>query len=81
MYRFSEINYHPDSNTVDLGAGLIWDDVYAALDPLGAGVVGGRDTGVGIAGYLLGGGKQVSLYVVHHLCIVSMILVLDRLFV
>ena len=31
---------------VTVGAGLIWDEVYAALDPLGVGVVGGRVTGV-----------------------------------
>lgn len=31
---------------VTVGAGLIWDQVYAALDPLGVGVVGGRVTGV-----------------------------------
>jgi hypothetical protein len=34
----------------------VWDDVYAALDPLGANVVGGRVTGVGVAGLILGGG-------------------------
>lgn len=31
---------------VTVDAGLIWDEVYAALDPLGVGVVGGRVTGV-----------------------------------
>jgi hypothetical protein len=30
--------------------------VYAALDPYGANVVGGRATGVGVGGFILGGG-------------------------
>ncbi|KJA17160.1 hypothetical protein HYPSUDRAFT_46688 [Hypholoma sublateritium FD-334 SS-4] len=56
MYRFSEITYNSSSQTVDVGAGLIWDDVYAALEPLGVNVVGGRVTGIGVAGFTLGGG-------------------------
>lgn len=58
MYRFSEINYKPSTQTVDIGPGLIWDDVYAALAPLNVNVVGGRTTGVGVAGFTLGGGRQ-----------------------
>ena len=61
MYRFSEVTYHSSNQTVDIGAGLIWDDVYAALEPLGVTVVGGRVTGVGVAGFSLGGGNY-SLY-------------------
>ncbi|KAF8970543.1 hypothetical protein BDZ97DRAFT_1914448 [Flammula alnicola] len=56
MYRFSEITYNATSQTADIGAGLIWDDVYAALEPLGVNVVGGRVTGIGVAGFTLGGG-------------------------
>ncbi|KAF9475602.1 FAD-binding domain-containing protein [Pholiota conissans] len=56
MYRFSEINYDATSQTVEVGAGLIWDDVYAALEPFNVNVVGGRVTGVGVAGFTLGGG-------------------------
>ncbi|PPQ88209.1 hypothetical protein CVT25_005174 [Psilocybe cyanescens] len=54
MFRFSEVNYHPASQTVDIGPGLIWDNVYAALQPLGVTAIGGRVTGVGVAGYTLG---------------------------
>lgn len=57
MARFSEVVYHPNNNTADIGAGLIWDDVYAALEPYGVNVVGGRVTGVGVAGFTLGGGR------------------------
>ncbi|KAH9903227.1 FAD-binding domain-containing protein [Cubamyces lactineus] len=56
MYRFSEVNYDPDNNVAEVGAGLIWDDVYAALEPYAVNVVGGRVSGVGVAGFTLGGG-------------------------
>jgi len=57
MYRFSGIVYNPDSQTADIGAGLIWDDVYAALESHGVNVAGGRVSGVGVAGLILGGGS------------------------
>ncbi|KAI0317695.1 FAD-binding domain-containing protein [Amylostereum chailletii] len=56
MSRFSFIQNNPSSGTVDVGAGLIWDDVYQALDGSGINVVGGRIPGVGVAGLTLGGG-------------------------
>lgn len=58
MYRFSEVTYSSDSQTVVIGAGLIWDDVYAALEPHNVNVLGGRVTGVGVAGFILGGGMH-----------------------
>lgn len=58
MFRFSEVNYHQASQTIDIGPGLVWDDVYAALEPLGVMAIGGRVTGVGVAGFTLGGGKS-----------------------
>lgn len=62
MFRFSEVNYDATSQTVDVGAGLVWDDVYATLEPQGVNVVGGRVTGVGVAGFTLGGGLWSSRY-------------------
>ncbi|KAH6914745.1 hypothetical protein BKA70DRAFT_1093662 [Coprinopsis sp. MPI-PUGE-AT-0042] len=56
MFRFSEVTYNPSTETATIGSGLVWDDVYAALAPLGRNVVGGRVTGVGVAGFSLGGG-------------------------
>ncbi|KAF8901615.1 FAD-binding domain-containing protein [Mucidula mucida] len=56
MYRFSQVEYDASTQTVAIGTGLVWDDVYAALDPLGVNVVGGRLAGVGVAGFALGGG-------------------------
>ena len=59
MARFSEVTYDAAAGTATVGAGLIWDDVYAALAPLGVNVVGGRVTGVGVAGFTLGGGASL----------------------
>ncbi|PPR05983.1 hypothetical protein CVT24_004620 [Panaeolus cyanescens] len=56
MYRFSEVEYDPERQTAKIGAGLLWDDVYAKLEPYNVNVVGGRVTGVGVAGFILGGG-------------------------
>ncbi|KAK7448813.1 hypothetical protein VKT23_013543 [Stygiomarasmius scandens] len=56
MYRFSEVTYDEDAQTATIGTGLIWDDVYTALAPHNVNVVGGRVTGVGVAGFTLGGG-------------------------
>jgi len=56
MYRFADVVYNPSTQTADIGAGLVWDDVYAALEPHGVNVIGGRVSGVGVAGFTLGGG-------------------------
>ncbi|CAF2522558.1 unnamed protein product [Rotaria sp. Silwood2] len=56
MNRFRQITYHANSQTVDLGSGLLWDDVYRKLDPLGVTAIGSRVSGVGVAGLTLGGG-------------------------
>lgn len=45
-----------DGETVEVGAGCKWEDVYSALEPLGKTAVGGRLGDVGVAGFLLGGG-------------------------
>ena len=57
MSAFSQVNYDASSQTAQVGAGLIWDDVYAALAPYSVNVVGGRVSGVGVAGFTLGGGR------------------------
>ncbi|KAG6873644.1 hypothetical protein C0995_013151 [Termitomyces sp. Mi166 len=56
MKKFSQIAYDVQAQTAVIGAGLTWDDVYTALAPYGINVVGGRNTGVGVAGFTLGGG-------------------------
>jgi FAD/FMN-containing dehydrogenase len=56
MSRFNETKVNFTSGTVEVGAGLTWDQVYATLEPTGVNVVGGRIPGVGVAGLTLGGG-------------------------
>lgn len=56
MTRFNNVTYHADTQTADIGTGIVWDDVYSALAPYNVNVVGGRVTGVGVAGFTLGGG-------------------------
>ncbi|KAF8486369.1 FAD dependent oxidoreductase [Russula ochroleuca] len=56
MSRFNETKVNSMSETVEVGAGLTWDQVYATLEPIRVNVVGGRIPGVGVAGLTLGGG-------------------------
>ncbi|KZV75358.1 FAD-binding domain-containing protein [Peniophora sp. CONT] len=56
MTRFNNVTLSEDKSSVDVGAGLVWDDVYGALDGTGVNIVGGRVSGVGVAGFALGGG-------------------------
>jgi len=46
MKRFSQVEYDEAASTALVGAGLVWDDVYDALDPIDVSVVGGRASGV-----------------------------------
>ncbi|KAK0499150.1 FAD dependent oxidoreductase [Armillaria luteobubalina] len=56
MTRFNEITYDSTTQTAVIGAGNIWDDVYEVLNAQGVNVLGGRVTGIGVAGFTLGGG-------------------------
>jgi len=56
MSRFNKVIVNKAASTVEIGAGLKWDDVYRALDGTGLNVAGGRVAGVGVAGFILGGG-------------------------
>ena len=60
MAKFNNISYNSEQNTVTLGNGLTWDQVYDALDPLGVNVVGGRINGVG---------ERIRLSGKHGLCV------------
>ncbi|KAK5062924.1 hypothetical protein LTR84_005000 [Exophiala bonariae] len=54
--KIDQINLSDDRSVVTLGPGSRWLNVYTALEPLNVTVIGGRDAGVGIGGFLLGGG-------------------------
>ncbi|KAL5480274.1 hypothetical protein ACEPAI_1544 [Sanghuangporus weigelae] len=56
MTKFTGLDYDAGSETVTIGTGLIWDEVYSRLEPFGVMVNGGRVPGVGVAGLSLGGG-------------------------
>ncbi|KZT68325.1 FAD-binding domain-containing protein [Daedalea quercina L-15889] len=56
MTRFTEVTYDAEANVARIGAGNIWDNVYAGLEPYNVSVVGGRVSGIGVAGFTLGGG-------------------------
>jgi FAD/FMN-containing dehydrogenase len=40
MAQFNEVTYRNQTSTAIIGAGLVWDDVYEALEPYGVNVVG-----------------------------------------
>ena len=57
MSRFNDIYVDYASGTVEIGAGLAWDQVYANLESTRVNVVGARAPTVGVAGFTLGGGR------------------------
>jgi FAD/FMN-containing dehydrogenase len=57
LLRFNETKVNSSCGTVEVGAGLTWDQVYAVLNPTGVNVIGARVPGVGVAGVTLGGGE------------------------
>lgn len=56
MTNFKQVDLSGDKKTVDVGPANIWDDVYQGLEGTGVGVVGGRVSGVGVGGFITGGG-------------------------
>ncbi|KAF8309580.1 FAD-binding domain-containing protein [Clavulina sp. PMI_390] len=56
MTHFNEVTYSPSAGTVKIGMGTTWDHVYSVLDGYNVTVSGGRVVGVGVGGFLLGGG-------------------------
>jgi FAD/FMN-containing dehydrogenase len=56
MAGLSDIKLDESESLVRVGAGATWGDVYKELEKVNKTVVGGRLTGVGVGGLLLGGG-------------------------
>lgn len=56
LSNFSNVTLSSDKSYVDVGAGNLWDNVYKVLDQSGVNIVGGRVAGVGVGGYITGGG-------------------------
>ncbi|KAH9924781.1 uncharacterized protein B0H18DRAFT_1104924 [Fomitopsis serialis] len=61
MARFDQVRFDSSSNTLAVGAGCLWDEVYRKVSDYGRNVVGGAASeGVGVAGWLLGGGYSMK---------------------
>ncbi|KAI4954752.1 hypothetical protein J4E86_006062 [Alternaria arbusti] len=56
LENFKQAVVASDKQTVDIGAGLRWIDVYNAVEKDGLSVAGGRMAPVGVPGLILGGG-------------------------
>ncbi|TGO86993.1 hypothetical protein BPOR_0261g00110 [Botrytis porri] len=56
LVRMKGIEISGDEEIVKVGAGCRWGEVYEIAEPRGLMVVGGRDSTVGVGGFLLGGG-------------------------
>ena len=58
LHRIGGVIHDSASQTAVIGTGMIWDDVYKALEPHGVSVLGARAPGIGVGGFLLGGGTD-----------------------
>ncbi|OBT44803.1 hypothetical protein VE00_04965 [Pseudogymnoascus sp. WSF 3629] len=56
LVHLNDIKVSSDRQSVSVGPGNRWINVTEILDPMGLGVVGGRDMNVGVSGLTLGGG-------------------------
>lgn len=56
LARLNSTKVNINDETVEIGPGLTWDQVYQTLAPSGVNVIGGRTPTVGISGSTLGGG-------------------------
>jgi hypothetical protein len=55
---FTNVTYNPATQLASIQPGPNWGQVYTALAAEGICVTGGRDAGVGIGGFLTGGGNS-----------------------
>ena len=55
LQKLKQVPVSADKKVATVGPGGRWGDVYAALDPYGVGVIGGRIPQVGVGGLILGG--------------------------
>lgn len=61
-------SYNPSTNIASLQSGGRWRDVYAELQKKNVVVAGGRDGGVGVGGFLLGGGISFFQAAIGYSC-------------
>ncbi|KAJ5531951.1 hypothetical protein N7494_008503 [Penicillium frequentans] len=56
--NLDQVDYDENEQTAVIGPGISWEEAQQGLDGTGRAVVGGRLGGVGIGGYMLGGGMS-----------------------
>lgn len=64
LAQLKEVTVSADKTEVAIGAGNVWYDVYAHLEPYKLKVIGGRVSAVGVGGLTLGGG--ISFFSNQH---------------
>ncbi|KAG8676174.1 hypothetical protein FPOAC1_002174 [Fusarium poae] len=57
LVHLNNVSFDASTETVDVGPGCRWRDVYSQLSKHGRTVAGGREGNPGVAGLLLGGGN------------------------
>ena len=60
LTSLNSITISGDKSVVSVGAGSLWQNIYAQLDPLGIAVGGGRVAGIGVGGFLTGGQSDTN---------------------
>jgi FAD/FMN-containing dehydrogenase len=61
MARLNQVKYNEKEETVEVGAGCLFCEVYNHILPLGRNIVGGVSIpGVGVGGWLQGGGYSLK---------------------
>lgn len=61
LSRFNQIDIDVPKKLVRVGAGCLFGELYQALEPHELGIVGGSGlSGVGVSGWMLGGGYSVK---------------------
>jgi hypothetical protein len=63
----NQVTLSPGQDSVSIGPGARWEDVYKRLDPLEIGVTGGRVGDVGVPGLITGGWSISSIHI-HNNC-------------
>ena len=62
LHYLNSVEVSEDKLTTSVGPGARWGEVYKILEPMGLIVVGGRDTNVGVGGFILGGKLRRDLW-------------------
>lgn len=63
LSKLKSVSLSQDKSIATVGPGLRWGDVYAAIEPQGKVVVGGRISLVGVGGLILGGVCDLQSFV------------------